>query len=145
MFRNAFIPEMLIVQLLLSIDCVYIVAMVTLKISLGFFICRILPTQRQYHILWGTVAISTLMGIAYFFFALFQCGIPGVGDSFWLKRVSNRCIHARPGEVFGYTHAVVNTLTDLILSSLIIPLVWKAKINRKDKYVVSSIFVFANW
>lgn len=132
-------------QLLLAAESVYLLGMVTLKISLGLFFYRLLSTRKQRQILMGVVTLSTVMGISYFFWGLFQCGTPGVGDTFWFKRLTNRCKHEPQGAIWGYIHSGINTITDIILSTLPIPLVWKAKINKKDKIVVSAILILANW
>jgi hypothetical protein len=42
-----------------------------------------------------------------------------------------------------YAHGVVNALTDIILCALPIPLIWRARISRREKIVVTTILGFA--
>jgi hypothetical protein len=117
--------------------------MVFFKISLGFFFYRLIQEKWQRWILLTTVSLSVFVNIGYFFFAIFQCGIPNKGTSFWIKKLTNRCVNQGGNLGFGYTQTLVNALTDIILCLLPIPIVWRARMSRRQKILVSSIILLA--
>jgi hypothetical protein len=117
--------------------------MITLKISLGVFFLRIMVVPWQKRSVYVIVTISTLMGIAYFLFALFICGLPVDAHFYWERRFEGQCASSSTILGISYSHAVVTALTDLLLALLPLPMVKKANITSKEKIVVMTIFIIA--
>jgi hypothetical protein len=117
--------------------------MVFLKISLGIFFLRILIDRWQRRIIYTLVIISTLFGVAYFWYAVFQCGVPNLGKAFWEKRLENECTYGNGLIGIGYAHAGLMAVTDLTMAVLPIPILKRARISLREKIVVASILVLA--
>jgi hypothetical protein len=117
--------------------------MMTFKISLAFFFYRILQDRWQLILLLSIVSVSFLVGVMYFFITVFQCGVPGHGGSFWLKKITGRCLGRAVDIGTSYPHAIINALTDVILCAMPIHMVWKARLSRREKMIVSGILVLA--
>ena len=124
-------------------ECSYIVGMVSFKISMGFFYHKLMNKRWQQRTVIGIVTVSVLIGIGYLLYTVFQCGVPGKGDSFWLKKVTDQCVTERSNITFGYIQSLINAFTDIALCAMPIPMVWKANLSRREKIVVSSILLLA--
>jgi hypothetical protein len=131
------------IQLLIISEVFYIITMITLKLSLGVFFLRIMVEPWQKRSVYVIVTISTLMGIAYFLFALFICGLPVDAHFYWVRRFEGGCASSSTILGISYSHAVVTALTDLLLALLPLPMVKKATITSKEKIVVMTIFTIA--
>ena len=94
--------------------------MIALKLSLGAFFLRILVGPIQRGAVWGILCLTTLIGTGYFFFAVFQCGVPN-GKTFWERKLAGQCVSQGGCLAFGYVHAIIGAITDLLLSLLPIP------------------------
>jgi hypothetical protein len=125
------------------VEVFYIWTMIALKISLALFFFRLMKDKRERRILWVVVGASTIFGFAYFWFAVFQCGVPGKGLQFWYKKITQQCVSNKSAFGMAYAHALLQAGTDIILVSLPIPMVRKAKINRREKYIVIAILLLA--
>ena len=89
------------------------------------------------------MAISTLFGTGYFFFAIFQCGLPGQGETFWQKKISGHCYRPRVTNGVGFTHAIVNAVTDVLMAALPIPMIRKSRIKKREKQIIYGILFLA--
>jgi hypothetical protein len=85
------------------------------------------------------MVFSTLIGSAYCFFIIFQCGNPGSGSPFWEKRLSNQCVSPRSIIVFSYTHGIINAITDLAFAVIPIAAIQNAHISYREKVTICSI------
>jgi hypothetical protein len=114
--------------------------MMVLKFSLAAFYLRIMIEKWQKIAVYGVVGLATIIGLIYFFFfAIFQCGVPGKGGPFWQKKLLHQCNDRQSTLGFGYTHAILTAATGICLAVLPIPLVWKAQIPKKEKVIVAGI------
>jgi hypothetical protein len=130
-------------QIVLIAESCYILAMATLKLSLGLFFLRIMVAKWQRISIYVILAISTLISIAYFLFALFECGFPVESSVYWGRFIEGNCVG--PAAILGmsYTHALVTAGTDLSLLCLAIVLLNKSKMKLTEKRIVVGIFVIA--
>jgi hypothetical protein len=117
--------------------------MITLKISLGLFFNRIMNEKWQKKALAITMSITLFVGIGYWLFSIFQCGIPNKGAAFWQKKLGNMCASDATAIGLGYTSGLVNAIGDVILCGLPIPVILKARLSSKEKAIISGIFVLA--
>jgi hypothetical protein len=118
--------------------------MILLKLSLGIFFLRILVDKWQRMIVYLVVTLSSAFGIGYFFYAVFQCGIPNSGGfTFWEKKIEGRCYSSAQTVGPGDTHAVISTITDITLACLPITMLRKSRLPRREKLVVGGILAFA--
>jgi hypothetical protein len=119
--------------------------MITLKISLGIFFFRVMVEPWQKYSVSVIVTTSTLIGIAYFFFAIFVCGFPVEAQLFWERRIEQTCASTATILGISYTHGVITAMTDLLLALLPLPMIKRATITRKEKIIVIVIFLIATW
>jgi hypothetical protein len=128
-------------QWLLVTEYFYILTMLVLKISLAIFFLRIIAKPWQRNLVYAAVTLSTLFNIGYFFFAVFQCGIPKGAFVFFIKKVSGKCINK--AEILGvsYAHGAVTTFTDLIFAFLPVFMLHDTNMNRREKWTVGLILV----
>jgi hypothetical protein len=115
--------------------------MIALKISLALFYLRIMVDRTQRLIIYIALAFAVTWGLTYFFFIIFQCGAPIQGATFWLRFVSKHCASNPVALGMGYTHGIINGLTDLAFATLPIHLVWNARMGLRQKTLVSCIMM----
>jgi hypothetical protein len=134
-----------ILQLLLAAEAFYIWCMMLIKISLGIFFLRILVERWQRRIVYFMVTLSTATGFAYFWYAVFQCGLPNSGGlTFWEKVITKKC-NTTPLQAnsAAYVHGGVQVLTDISMLLVPLPVIYGARITRKEKQIVFGIFMIA--
>jgi hypothetical protein len=131
------------IQLLLLSESGYVLTMITLKLSLGVFFFRIMILRWQRIAVYIILILSTVVGFAYFLFAISWCGFPVSAKVYWSRLLSDQCIGPKPLLGMSYTHAVISAGTDLSLAALPIPMLIKSRIRRDEKWVVVGIFVVA--
>ena len=130
-------------QLLVAAECFYIVTMVILKFALGFFFLRIIIERWQKRVVYATLIVSTVFGLAYFFISAFQCGTSFRGTSFWQKVLSGQCLRGDYTLAFGYAHASIAVLTDIICVTLPIAILRKSRLNARSRILVYGILAIA--
>jgi hypothetical protein len=130
-------------QLVLITEAAYIWTMIFLKLSLGAFFYRIMVKKWQQISIHVILFLNTAVGIAYFFFAIFECGVPLRAELYWSRYFHGQCFG--PAEIKGasYTHAVVAVVTDLSLLGLAIHLLVITQMKAVEKRIVIGIFAIA--
>jgi hypothetical protein len=132
---------------MIAAECLYIWCMMLIKLALGMFFLRIVIDQRQRQLIIFMISLSWVIGVAYFLFAVFQCGIPnGNGVAEWLTRISGQCI-SNPSVVEGisYTQTILNIVTDISFLLIPIPTLRESKLPHREKMIVIGIFAVATW
>ena len=112
--------------------------MIFLKISLGIFFLRIVIRPWHAIFVYAIMTVSTAFGIAYFFFALFQCGNP---TKILENKLAGHCQSASTQLGMGYTHASVQAFSDWAFASLPVIILWDAKMDRRTKASVAFILM----
>jgi len=74
---------------MLTIELMYLVSTMGLKISLGMLLLRILVKKWMRWVCYITIAVSCVFGTAYFGVILFQCGTPALYPVGLLDRLSS--------------------------------------------------------
>ena len=109
------------------------------KFSVVCFYRRIFRGSR-FSVLTGILLIAiAAWGIAFFFAGLFIC-IPV--DAFWTQAPGSRCFDPIP---LFYTGAISDTIMDVVILAIPVPLVWKLNLPTKQKIIVSGIFLLGAW
>jgi hypothetical protein len=126
-------------QWLLVTEDFYILTMLVLKVSLAIFFLRILIDKWQRRIIIATVTVSTLFGIAYFFFAVFQCGVVKNSFDLWFKFASHKCITRSQILGISYTHATITTGSDWIFALIPLSMMKQLQLRWKEKLIVGFI------
>lgn len=101
--------------------------MITLKLNLGAFSLRIITSQWQRCVVYVVMVAATVANLIETFYMIFICGNP---HDFAEKIILDKCAPAISMAFVAYGQNTVNTLTDIILALLPIPLLWKTDMKN---------------
>lgn len=121
----------------------YILTMMALKAALALFFLRIIIKPWQRRIVYFSLVASISFGVGFFLYTVFECGVPD-GTTFWIRKLSGKCAGNASILGMGYTHALINALTDLSFVALTVPMLHKIRINHREKIIVGGIFFLAS-
>ncbi|KAJ5799070.1 uncharacterized protein N7518_001138 [Penicillium psychrosexuale] len=128
----------MIAKLLLIFEIMYVTTVATTKISILLMYCRIFPTReiRIASLVLGGMTLSWLVAII--LVSVFQCNpIPRA----WDTRIPGKCINLK-GMFIG--NAVPNIVTDILILSLPVKVVWGLHASLTHRLVVfTSAYRFA--
>jgi hypothetical protein len=99
------------------------------------------PWQRR--TVYVILGIITFFSLGYSGWGIFQCGVPGQGATFWEKKIAGQCDKPSVNAAVGYTHGIINALTDIAMSILPIQMIRKSKLQPKEKRSIYFIFLLA--
>ncbi|KAI7378358.1 hypothetical protein KC336_g19401, partial [Hortaea werneckii] len=107
------------------------------KLTFCFLYLRIFNNHKQFkYITYTVMALVGIGSLAFTIGTIFQC-LPV--HRAWDRRVKGTCIS---NVAFWYSHAAFNTLFDIVVYLLPIPLIRSLKLRREQKTGVISIFAF---
>ncbi|GME26016.1 hypothetical protein GTA08_BOTSDO08397 [Neofusicoccum parvum] len=134
------IPDLVVVlKLLLALECVYLVAVALLKLSLLALYFRLFPTREfkiSTYILGG---IIILWCIALNCVAIFQCN--PVKKS-WLPMTPGTCINLKAAFI---GNAIPNIITDVIILLLPVRQVWKLQVRPAQRASLLAMFLLGGF
>jgi hypothetical protein len=125
-------------NLLLAIETFYIVTMGIFKISLGLFFLRIIINRILRLITICGLVVISVYATVYFFFAVFQCGIPK-GSHFWIQKISTQCFSPTVTLGLGYVHATLMASSDLWFLCLVFPIILPTRLRFREKINVTLL------
>ncbi|KAK4575022.1 hypothetical protein LTR86_000872 [Recurvomyces mirabilis] len=102
----------------------YVATTVVLKVALGLFYLRIMPKRWQRNTIYATVAFAVIYGVFFFFFTIFQCGLP---TDFLLKELEEKCVSKAVLWPVLFTASLINAISDWTLAVLPILVLSKSK------------------
>ena len=108
------------------------------KIALGLFFLRIMVEKWQRLAIYTTVGFSTVFGIAYWFFAVFQCGSP---TDFLKNELTGNCVGWTALYPVNLTAGLVNAIADWILALLPIFLLHKTQMPLPGKISAGGLMM----
>lgn len=134
------------VQMEYAIELTYCVAITTIKFSILLFYRRVFinqTTSKKFVVLWYTITVwCFLWGISTFFAAAFQCTPISYGWTQFTGKTTGKCVDFT---ALLLSTAVINICTDVAVLVLPMPLVWRLKIERSQKFAVSGIFLLGGF
>lgn len=107
------------------------------------FFLRILVVRWQRLVLIVAISTSTIFGVAYFFFAIFQCGFCKNIAVFNYRISEGRCANKFIGLAMNYTYAILTTISDWICGLLPIFILKDSNMPLRAKFVVGGLLAFA--
>ncbi|KAL9135281.1 MAG: hypothetical protein Q9175_003530 [Cornicularia normoerica] len=118
----------------------YFTTTATIKISLLLLYYRLFSPSRRFRMaVYATAVIVVAWWIAVLFADIFQC-VPV--QAFWDFRVNNhktaRCMDT---VTFSIGTGVSNLVTDIMVLSLPLPMVWSLRTNQMQKITLTGIFL----
>ncbi|PVH99870.1 hypothetical protein DM02DRAFT_528130, partial [Periconia macrospinosa] len=108
---------------------------ITVKISLLLFYCRIFPTPEFHRQAAIVGALCAAWFIASVLVTIFQC-VPV--HKAWDKQVSGRCLSL---DKFVLGYELSNALLDIVLILLPVRMIHNLRLDRRQKFLVSSLFL----
>lgn len=111
--------------------------MMSLKISLGIFLVRVIVEDWQRWVIYVTVSINIVSSVATFFYVLLRCGTPA--KLAIIKQLQSQCAPRALDLFFGYQQASLTTLTDFIFATLPIFILWRSTMGTRIKVVTAFI------
>ncbi|KAH8727279.1 hypothetical protein GQ44DRAFT_704780 [Phaeosphaeriaceae sp. PMI808] len=124
-------------QLKLLAESTYLITIMSLKISLGIFLVRVIVEDWQRWVIYVTVAINIISSVATLFYVLLRCGAPAKYAI--IKQLQSQCAPRALDLFFGYQQASLTTLTDFIFATLPIFILWKSIMGTRTKVVTGFI------
>lgn len=122
----------------------YVATMIVLKISIAIFYLRIMVHRWQRNTIYGSLAVVTLFSVAYFFFAIFQCGATTDPLVFMVRKLDDRCMtHA---QILGasYAHGAITSTTDIVFAFLPVAMLRHSNMRSREKTLVVFILTLAS-
>ena len=95
--------------------------MVASKISIGIFLRRLVFERPHKWIIYGTLTISIVPGLTFFFVSLFQCNPISL---FWDTEQKGRCLSPNIVVALAITYSVFAVISDLSFVIFSIYLIW---------------------
>lgn len=124
-----------VAQLLLALECVYLVAVALLKLSLLALYFRLFPTREFKISTYILSGIIILWCIALNCVAIFQCN--PVKKS-WLPMTPGTCINLKAAFI---GNAIPNIITDVIILLLPVRQVWKLQVRPAQRASLLAMFL----
>jgi hypothetical protein len=124
-------------------ECFYPIVMLVLKISLSLFFLRIISIQWQRYAIYIALGVTTIGNVMFFSLMLFQCGKPGTGLDLITRRATGQCISTVAGIGLGYTHGLIDTLTDVWFATLPYFLLRHSTMSRREQWSTTFVLMLA--
>ncbi|KAK1140284.1 putative cation-transporting ATPase 1 [Aspergillus melleus] len=112
-------------------------------ISIALALLRLTVARAHTILLWGVIAVSTVIGLVFWFMLTLQCQPV---EYFWHRAkaylgesVTGACLNVDYLIAIAYLYSVVATLCDFILGLLPIALVWNLQMNMCTKAALAGI------
>ncbi|KAL8954762.1 MAG: hypothetical protein Q9193_007097, partial [Seirophora villosa] len=118
----------------------YILGMSCVKFSIIYFMDRIFPIVQFRRLLKASLYFVIALTIASVFVTIFQC-VP-ISDVWitWVGQNPERSGHCIDVNLYFIISGVIHTFTDFALLALPIPLLWRLKTGKPQKWLLTAIF-----
>ena len=116
----------------------YVAAVATTKFSVLLFYNRVFSTRSFRMVLYAIGATVMMWWIAMQFASIFTCTPI---DFTWNRHGPGHCINL---ERFYLGQAIPNIVTDIVLLSITIPMIWRLQLPRSQKVALSGVFLLGS-
>ncbi|CRL20045.1 unnamed protein product [Penicillium camemberti] len=129
----------MIAKLLVIFECIYVTTIAVTKVSILLMYCRIFPTReiRISSIILGGISIA--WGMAIILVSVFQC--TPIARA-WDTRIPGTCINLKASFI---GNAVPNIITDILILSLPVRVVWGLHASITHRLSVIGIFLLGSF
>jgi hypothetical protein len=125
------------------VECFYIATMVFIKLSLGIFFMRVTVVKWHKGFTTAVLALSTVFGVAFLMFAIFQCSVLPSSKVFAQRMLAGKCATRTSGLVMNYLHATITAMTDCMCGILPLFIVKQSRMPFRAKLVVVLLLIVA--
>ncbi|OIW31088.1 hypothetical protein CONLIGDRAFT_630986 [Coniochaeta ligniaria NRRL 30616] len=113
-----------------------LIALCLTKVSVGFFLLRLVPSTRLRQFIIGTIIFTILSATGNFLTVFFQCKPLAFT---WGGTATGTCIPPAHLKFAAFFNSSVSVLTDVVFALLPVPMLWKVQMNWKVKMAVGAI------
>ncbi|RFU26851.1 hypothetical protein B7463_g9484, partial [Scytalidium lignicola] len=108
------------------------------KISIGFFLLRLVPGKKSKWFLWGMIAFLSAFTLACVGTLIFSC-VPV--DANWdsTKKPTAKCFSNGTYTAIGLFNSCINIITDVTFALLPVPIVWNLQVNLRTRVTLIGI------
>lgn len=111
----------------------YCLAMISSKISIGWFLLRVTTSKIHTYIIYVAMLSTAVSGIVFFFVTMFQCApIP----YFWNKSIDGTCVNIEVIIGLAILYSVFSVISDFIFAILPGVIVWNLQLHRRTKILL---------
>ncbi|KAL7785847.1 hypothetical protein V8C37DRAFT_393546 [Trichoderma ceciliae] len=114
----------------------YCVTMICSKLSIGYFLLKIVIDRTQRIIIYAALVITVLWGAVFFLVTVLQCRPVSF---FWTRLQPGACLDIMIIEAITYVYSAFSIISDFTFAILPIFLVWHLQMDRKLKFVLVPI------
>ncbi|KAF2119965.1 hypothetical protein BDV96DRAFT_641832 [Lophiotrema nucula] len=122
-------------------EATYLITIMMMKISLGIFFARIVVKTYQLWLIYITVGLNVLSSAGSVFYCILRCGADL--DQYVSRQLQDLCPSRNLDRFFAFQQASVTTLTDCILATLPVLILWNASMDKRSKVSVGLILSLA--
>lgn len=133
--NNSLTNPLTFAQLLLGLECVYLVCVALLKLSLLALYFRIFPTREFKIATYALSGVIILWCIALNCVAIFQCN--PIKKS-WLPTTPGTCIDLKAAFI---GNAIPNIITDVLILMLPVRQIWKLQMHSAQRLSLIAMFL----
>ena len=117
----------------------FVCALAFAKLSVLHLYLRIFDLQRSFRItVWIVYGLNLAWGISFFFGYIWKCA--PIPDYWMTANLTGRCLPNK----FNYAFAFSNIILDAIILILPLPMVWSLNMSRRQKIVISGVFLMGS-
>ncbi|KAL6159828.1 hypothetical protein ACJBU6_02247 [Exserohilum turcicum] len=125
------------VKYLYVLEILYFLQVALLKLTLLFFFLRIFPKTITKRLLWATVAVNCLSGVAFVFVAIFQCNPISSYWTRWDGEGTGKCININ---ALAWSNAIISIVLDIWMLALPLHQVFQLQLSWRKKLGVAIMF-----
>jgi len=121
----------------LAYEMIYYATMSLLKISLLFFYLRVFPPTTVHRVLWGTIAVAALYGVAFVVVTLAQCQPISYFWTRWDGQHTGTCVDIK---AVAWMNACIGIALDVWMLAVPIYEIRTLKLHWRKKIAVVLMF-----
>lgn len=118
----------------------YCLAMTATKVSIGYFLLRVVVRRTHLWIIYSVMGLNILSGIAFFFITLFQCTPV---SKFWNRDQPGKCLGMDAVISITYVYGACSIICDFTCTLLPIFIIWGLNMDKRSKVALMPVMALA--
>ncbi|KAM0254600.1 hypothetical protein ACHAQJ_006636 [Trichoderma viride] len=118
----------------------YCLSMIAAKLSVGYFLLRLMIRRLEKMIIYGVMGLTVLTGVLFFFVTLLQCQPLSY---FWDKNQDGHCISIEIIIIITYVYSAFSVICDFTFALLPIYIIWGLNMKKMNKVALIPIMAMA--
>ncbi|RDA85369.1 hypothetical protein CP532_6415 [Ophiocordyceps camponoti-leonardi (nom. inval.)] len=121
-------------------EVLYSPTSLAIRFSICLFLLKIVNQKAHRRIIYLLLAVVAFASISYWLITIFQCVPPSF---FWSQHqpggAVGHCLHPEAFFYAGYVHGSVSALSDLVVGTLPVAILWRIRLDRRTKLTVAVL------